>query len=838
MTSTLHFETSFWSQRSQTPLPDFQTGLQVLHQKLIQSKVENEEIINFFKDRITIEETYASKLSEQAKLPLKSAGFSRDDGAGLKTCYVNLKEASGKFGAQHKQAASTMTDTVLKPLQQFHEEYKRSIATSKQNIDAAVKQFDALVKDAERARATYHRRCREADTAEEQALKLSEEQRPSVDQESAATQPGDEGTAQNGGMLRLGSQTLSQSELDALVRRMRNEIPVKDHRVPILGRYQNTSTGEDIAGWLQQNLVQCKDSPAMADVVGQQLIHPYGVLRLIGQRGSKFIPSAASYYQWRVTGVDDEAISASGSNTTALGGLFEKMAIVTSTGDKVAGEEPYKKARRDAERADEAYRTAIKRADQMRTVIEEAMFSHFAEMEQMELHRISTLKQAFAAFSSCLSATLPSDKAIVDQIFVYQESLKPEQDVQYIVQQYCVAGFAPKAILYDNYYHGTAHDQIFGVPLEEIGKQSEDKVPKFVSCILEAIQNGERKWECVKINFTKLRIGQENLDKDEKRRLWSTRLPLSRVHAARQDINVPNQRLTVDMLKQHEVGLLVATLRLYLLELPESIMTDEFYDAAQALYSNKEQDESLRLLPLSNLIATLPGAHFATLHTLLSHIYRFVHDFAENGESLSDDEVHAIAQSLGPVILRARVESLMTLTSKVPIRLAHDLITHFKNIFSESTFKAHAESEKRRQARPLIATKADYPLAAGNPSPTKKRGFMSLVRPSVEETTKWGMNSMMGVFQRTTSSPGSDTRPVTAPAPMHFGGSAITHGSPPPSPKSNHTEAVHNEETEVMFDVAEHVNRKTKSDNDINSNAVDDLEDTQHGELDPFFDDD
>ncbi|KAG0166219.1 hypothetical protein DFQ28_007612 [Apophysomyces sp. BC1034] len=822
MTPTLHFETSFWSQRSHTPLPDFQTGLQVLHQKLGQSKIENDEVINFFKDRIAIEETYATKLSDQAKVPPKPSGFGRDEGAGLKICYANLKTASGKFGAQHKQAATAMTDTVLKPLQQLNEEYKRNIITSKQAIDTTMKQFDTLVKEAERARVTYHRRCREADTAEEQALKLSEEQQSSLEQETSGTRPIVEGGLQDGAMLRLGSQTLSQSELDTLVRRMRNEITVKDHRVPILGRYQNTSTGEDIAAWLQQNLAQCKDSPAMADVVGQQLIHPYGVLRLIGQRGSKFVASAVSYYQWRINGVDDEVISASGSNTTALGGLFEKIAITTSTSEKVAGEEPHKKARRDAERADEAYRTAIKRVDQMRTVAEEALFSHFAEMEQLELHRLSILKQAFASFSSCLSATFPSDKAIVDQIFVHQESLKPEQDIQYIVQQYCVAGFAPKAILYENYYHGTAHDQSFGVSLEEIGKQTGDKVPAFVTCTLEAIKNG-----------------QETLNKDEKRKLWSTPLPLGRVHATRQDINVPSNRITVDMLKQYEPGLLVATLRLYLLELPESVMTDEFYDAAQALYSNKEQDESLRLLPLSNLIATLPGAHFATLHILLGHIHRFVQSYTENQDALSDDEIYAIGQSLGPAILRARVESLTTLTSKIPARLAQDLITHFADIFSESTLQSHAESEKRRQARPLVATKSDYPLAAGSPSPTKKRGFMSLVRPSVEETTKWGVNSMMGVFQRTASSPVSDTRTFTTATPMHFGGSAITHGSPPSSPKSNHAEIAPTTEAEVMFDVAEHINRNSKDDDDVRLKATDELENTQHdGELDPFFDDD
>lgn len=41
-------------------------------------------------------------------------------------------------------------------------------------------------------------------------------------------------------------------------------------------------------------------------------------------------------------------------------------------------------------------------------------------------------------------------------MLVYQESLKPEQDIQYIVQQYFVAGFGPKPILYENDVNGVA----------------------------------------------------------------------------------------------------------------------------------------------------------------------------------------------------------------------------------------------------------------------------------------------------------------------------------------------------------------------------------------------
>lgn len=476
MTPIQHFKTVFWSQKQpELTLPDFQTGYSVLHQKLAQSKVENEEMIYFFKERIAIEEGYAAKLSDQGKHPLKSTGFARDEGAGLVKCFGQLKETSRRIGEQHKITANAVQSHVLNPLQEFHEDYKRNVSHSKQAVDSMLKQFDGLIKEAERSRHTYHRKCKEADKAEEQALKQassthhmdeksnthtpsppSSTPTPPPPSSSVNSQPEDPITK-----IQLGNQIMPQAELDGLVRRMRQEITMGDHRVPILGTYKNTSTGEDIAIWLQHNLPQCKDSPAMADVVGQQLIQPYNILRLIGQRGNKFTASSNAYYQWRVVGDDDTSSIASSSTTeatyAALGGFMEKITTAPPLINPSTTEEPHKKSRREAEKADQAYRSAVLKLDQMRMAIEEAMFAHLTEMEQVELKRIQQLKDFISSFIASMSVLIPQDKLVIEEMMVFQESLKPDQDIQFIVQQYAVASFSPKAILYDNYYHGISH---------------------------------------------------------------------------------------------------------------------------------------------------------------------------------------------------------------------------------------------------------------------------------------------------------------------------------------------------------------------------------------------
>jgi hypothetical protein len=248
-------------------------------------------------------------------------------------------------------------------------------------LETSIKQFDGLTKDVERTKQIYHRRCRDANLAEEQALRKAIT--TNNNSQHTLTSPTDSGLSNNhnnndstdsstirsnnsssSGSLQLGNQVLTRMEYDQLIQTLHTSVPMQDHRVPILGKYSHTSSGENIARWLQQNLAQCKDSPAMADVVGQQLIQPYGALRLVGQRGNKFIASPTSFYQWRgMTGVDNEETN---GGLSASGGHKSTFTV---------GDEPHKKARSEAERADEAYQTAVKRVDQMRMMVEQAMVS-------------------------------------------------------------------------------------------------------------------------------------------------------------------------------------------------------------------------------------------------------------------------------------------------------------------------------------------------------------------------------------------------------------------------------------------------------------------------------
>lgn len=418
MSQPLHFESSFWGQKfTGSSVPDYQAGLRILHEKLAQSRTENDEIIAFLRDRVSVEESYGVRLTDQGQQRQKPKGFLRDEGATLRKGFDSLRAASELLGSQHMELALNIHEVVLKPLIKLSDDYKSEVGSSKRNIDMKFKQFENGVKDVERHKNYYVRKCREADRAEELALTSTSEtakipllsaKKDSIDKEVSESGTGEQQSpelekaadqdklppaADNANVpaltFTLAGQVYSATEFDSLITKMRQEIAVTEHKVPIFGTYQNTSTGENIARWLQQNITKCKDSPATADLIGQQLISSYHMLKLIGQLGDKFVPSSHHVYQWKTTTTSPEAnASASAVASSALegvSGILGKFGstiasnasnVVPGTSSQVpAGEEPHKLARRDAELADAAYLKAVRKLDNIRLQLEQMLVS-------------------------------------------------------------------------------------------------------------------------------------------------------------------------------------------------------------------------------------------------------------------------------------------------------------------------------------------------------------------------------------------------------------------------------------------------------------------------------
>lgn len=216
---------------------------------------------------------------------------------------------------------------------------------------------------------------------------------------------------------------------------------------------------------------------------------------------------------------------------------------------------------------------------------------------------------------------------------------------------------------------------------------------------------------------------------------------------------------------------------------------------------------------------------------------------------MPDETVTAISQSLGSVMIRTNQESLTALTSRVPAHLTYDLIKHYNDIFSDTTLQAHTDSEKRRQARPLVVAQAsNYATSSASPSTTstdssatkKLGGIMSFMRSGgIVDDPKWSL----GVFRGNGTSNQQENVSATSTSNTRhsFTPSTITHGSPPLVPQKDSTSPSPPPVTEVMFDVADHVTRKPKdgkTKSDTTSGDIDADDGHDDDDLDPFFDDD
>lgn len=72
--------------------------------------------------------------------------------------------------------------------------------------------------------------------------------------------------------------------------------------------------------------------------------------------------------------------------------------------------------------------------------------------------------------------------------------------------------------------------------------------------------------------------------------MWVSELQLDQAHEARERLNDPARSLvyTEEHLERYDVQVLTSVIRLYLMELPECLITFELYDPIKLLYTNRK----------------------------------------------------------------------------------------------------------------------------------------------------------------------------------------------------------------------------------------------------------
>ncbi|SPQ21752.1 d37786c6-6bca-41b0-b491-6181f9f5da64 [Thermothielavioides terrestris] len=624
------FADSFWS-------TDYAAGLGVLFGKLQQGVIENRQVLTIARMRAEAEEIYGQRLSEIAPAVDKiQGGFGRDDGASVRKAYEGVRSEMEDAARNHKKIAQNIRDLVVNPFSRWCDAHEARIQDSQEELQARIKAHDKQAEAVKKLRSNYFSKCRLVEDLEEenklafQDPETSPKQKQNVPQIKVEQEP-----VQEDEPLEIGDQMYTPEQIKKLLAHMLTTVKMGETKVPILGTYQNTSAGTDIVDYIQQHMGST--SVSYAERIGQDLV-THGFLRLVGNVGNTFANSSKLFYQWRprafeVAGLPEKktlgrtfSIPVSGSDAAdspVVGTVTEYLAKWDVLNTSRPNETPAERMRREAREADERYKAGVQKLDEMRCELEEAIFLHLKFLERCELDRLKAIKTVILDFSGTISNVIPSLQATVDNMMLYQETVQPLGDLRYLLENYRTGSFVPKVVVYENYYN-KVDDQTFGVDLEARARADRKRVPIIITTLL-----------------TYLDHHYPDLEGDEARR-----------------------------------GLL----KLYLLELPDSLVSSHVYEIIRTIYTTPPGDggDAARIPVLQQTLSQLRLTNIASLDACMNHFTRLI-----DLTSADEEYVSKLATMLAPCILRPRTETSLTMEEKHAYRLVRDLFAHKDAIFNE-----------------------------------------------------------------------------------------------------------------------------------------------------------
>ncbi|OLN84482.1 Rho-GTPase-activating protein 8 [Colletotrichum chlorophyti] len=666
------FAESFWSS-------DYAAGLGVLFSKLQQGVQENRQILTIARMRAESEEIYSQRLADIAPAADKiQGGFSRDDGASLRKAFDGVRIEMEEGAKSHRKIAQSIRDLVVNPFSRWCDAHESRIQDSQDELQARIKAHDRQAELVKKLRSTYFNKCRLVEDIEEETklafqdpenspknnipeIKVSENKEPEIHPQEEDDEP-----------IEIGDEIYQPEQVKKILAHMLNTIKLGETKVPILGVYQNTSAGSDIVEYLQRHMNTT--SVSYAERIGQDLI-TNGYLRLIGNVGSTFANSSKMFYQWRpkafkLAGVPDKKqplgrtfslpISES-SDSPVVGTVSEYLANWNVLNNSHPNETPPERLRREAREADDKYKAGVRKLDEMRCELEETIFLHLRFLERCELDRLKAIKTVILDFSGTISNVIPSLQSAVDNMMLFQETVQPLGDLRYLLENYRTGSFIPKVVVYENYYN-KVDEQTFGVDLEARARADKKRVPIIITTILTYLDNH-----------------YPDLEGDEARRgVWLVDVPLQQVHKLRARLN-DGKPIAPEVFEDFDIPTVASLFKLYLLELPDSLVSSHVYEIVRTIYQTQTQDDDAARVPvLQQTLSQLRLTNIATLDACMNHFTRLI-------DLTSADEAYisALATTIAPCILRPRSETSLTMEEKHAYRLVRDLFANKEAIFSE-----------------------------------------------------------------------------------------------------------------------------------------------------------
>ncbi|GMM53909.1 GTPase-activating protein [Maudiozyma humilis] len=339
----------------------------------------------------------------------------------------------------------------------------------------------------------------------------------------------------------------------------------------------------------------------------------------------------------------------------------------------------------DVEKANLNYFNECNKMDALRCSVEELMIDHLSFIEKCELDRSKAIKKATIDFCSTISNKIAHLKVHIEKMIADEESIDPMGDLLNLIAKYNTGLFQPRVITYNNYYNPGIY-QNFGIDLETRCRLDKRVVPLIITVILSYMDMIYPDLENDKIRVS----------------VWTNPVKLSLTHQLRAQLNKTQFKSDKDIITifkdgKYDPSTIASVLKIYLLELPEPLITAELAEILDVLYkeypqgSTDEEANEKRITGLFTSLASLPKPHIATLDAITTHFCRLIKILRMAGsDDASEDKREEVNLFVSTFITDVSKEFANCILhaakfedNELGYKIFYDLLTHKKRIFRE-----------------------------------------------------------------------------------------------------------------------------------------------------------
>ncbi|ANB16036.1 Rgd2p [Sugiyamaella lignohabitans] len=720
------FANNFWS-------PDYTAGVNVIFEKLRQGCSESSEVLDMIQDRVNLENSYAIGLQAfQEKHKPTKRGFDKDEGASLRLAYMSYVNDIATQGMSHAHIASDIDKSVRGPLQIFNQIHKTRVDDNHALLTAKISRYHKMASQVQKLQTVYYTKCRQREDLDGVA-EMSNMETGSLSttvsslgselsrgltilKRSVASPPEPVARVPSIPTITVDSpdETVSHSsklelmpgihwnpqQLFNFVHSLLEEVPLRSHKIAMLGVYNNVTPGDEIVKYARRRL---NLTVGKAEKFGQSLVR-FNLIKPVGQVMGRFVNSPDYFYQWQPKALDPPKSSPPMANTALTASINDTSVPVPPTQHKSSSA----KLQREIEDADEQYKKQVIELDLVRCDLEKSLVDVLFYMQQCEKERLVKIKHALKEMARRISRPQDID-FISKRLFLHQESINPDSDLRYLVENYKTSIFRPNVVIYRNFSDNSIC-QTFGIDIVNVPFV----IPLFIDYLREAC------------------VDSDSAD------LWALQSPISDIYQLRNQINNGKSFDAGQIFPLFPLKIVISTLKQLLLEMPDSVISFTVYDTIKGVFSNEPKtNHESEVEAIAAALCHMPKLAISQLKLIVNHLTSI---FGGRDELT----IERLSFHLAPYIFRPRASTAFNMKDKHPGLLIKMLLLHGEEVFasvqgrykgksrqrsySEANRKAIVEARNkelaarsttsRNRSRPGSPLRTDSKEASGNSPPS------------------------------------------------------------------------------------------------------------------------